>query len=392
MAGLMGIGTAWAQEAKTPTQFNIYGALMTDVGYNMNSINSNWFDVVRPTQLPSFENEFGAEGSFYFGVRQTRFGVKSSTQTRLGELTTLFEWELFGVGADAGQTTFRLRHAYGQIGKWGFGQYWSPFMDIDIFPNSLEYWGPSGMALFRNIQIRYMPLQGEDKLTFALERPGASADGGIYSDQIALSDVEFSFPLPDFSVEYRKAFGFGYLELAGILRNVAWEDLSPDSVRDLSDNALGWGLNLTGNVALGSKTTARFGVVYGAGIQNYMNDATTDIGVRTTDDIRKPLEGYALPITAFSLFFDHNWNSRLSTAVGYSRTDFDLAESSAPNSFKTGQYALVNLLFKPVDNFMYGAEVQYGGRENHNDGWSYDIVKIQMSFKYNFDLPVTLKP
>ncbi len=51
-------------------------------------------------------------------------------------------------------------------------------MDIDVFPNSLEYWGPSGMVFFRNIQIRWMPIKGDTRLTVALERPGASGDQG----------------------------------------------------------------------------------------------------------------------------------------------------------------------------------------------------------------------
>jgi hypothetical protein len=63
---------------------------MLDSGYNFGVI--NWFDVVRPTQLPSFPGEFGANGNTFFGVCQTRFGVKSSTNTGLGELKTIFEF------------------------------------------------------------------------------------------------------------------------------------------------------------------------------------------------------------------------------------------------------------------------------------------------------------
>jgi len=33
---------------------------------------------------------------------------------------------------------------------------------------------------------------------------------------------------------------------------------------------------------------------------------------------------------------------------------------------------------------MYGAELQYGHRQNFSDGWSTDNFKIQFSFKYNF--------
>src|SRR4029077_9291226 len=144
-----------------------------------------WFDVVRPTKLPSFPKQFGEDGRWFSSVRQSRFGVRTSTPTDLGDLKTIFEFELFGVGVDAGQTTFRLRHAWGELGQFGAGQTWSPFMDIDVYPNSVEYWGPNGMVLFRHLQFRWMPIRNDrTQLTFAIERPGASADGGVYADRI----------------------------------------------------------------------------------------------------------------------------------------------------------------------------------------------------------------
>src|SRR4051794_249842 len=93
----------------------IYGFAMMDAGYDFKQVHPDWFDVVRPTKLPSFKNEFGADGNTYFSVRQTRFGAKSEVPTALGPLSTIFEFELFGTGVDAGQTTFRLRHAYGEL-------------------------------------------------------------------------------------------------------------------------------------------------------------------------------------------------------------------------------------------------------------------------------------
>ena len=105
-------------------------------------------------------DEFGVDGHWFAGVRQSRLGVKTSTPTSMGDLKTTFEFELFGTGVDAGQTTLRLRHAYGELGQFGAGQTWSPFMDIDVFPNTVEYWGPNGMVFFRNVQVRWMPVQG----------------------------------------------------------------------------------------------------------------------------------------------------------------------------------------------------------------------------------------
>ena len=37
------------------------------------TIDPNWFDTMRLTKLPSFEEEFGEDGSTYAGVRQTRW-------------------------------------------------------------------------------------------------------------------------------------------------------------------------------------------------------------------------------------------------------------------------------------------------------------------------------
>jgi hypothetical protein len=146
-------------------RLELYGHAMLDMGYQSKQNDPDWFDVVRPTKLPSFEDEFGGDGHFFAGVRQSRLGVRGYIPTEGGtEIKTILEFELFGTGSDAGQTTFRLRHAWGEYGKWGAGQTWSPFMDPDVFPNTLEYWGPNGMVFFRNVQLRYMPIQGEEVL------------------------------------------------------------------------------------------------------------------------------------------------------------------------------------------------------------------------------------
>jgi len=372
-----------AQDEKQKSM-EIYGFIMTDAGYNFNQIDPDWYDVIRTTKLPSYKNQYGTNGNVYFSVRQTRLGFKNYFPTALGELKTTFEFELFGTGVDAGQTTFRLRHAYAELGKFGVGQYWSPFMDIDIFPNTLEYWGPVGMPLFRNIQIRYMPIQGDDKLTFALERPGASADQGQYAGRVELQGVKPRFPLPDFSAEYRKAFKAGYVELAGIVRYIKWEDQNNDQY-NFSGDAVGWGLNLTTNIKAGKNTTFRGGVVYGEGIENYMNDAPVDIGVKNNPgNVVTPLLGKALPVLGVTAFVDHNWNEKFSSSLGYSSEKITNSDGQNANEFHVGEYAVGNLLWYPAKNVMAGVELQWGHRENFSDGWKTDITKLQFSFKYNF--------
>ncbi|TRX71707.1 DcaP family trimeric outer membrane transporter [Carboxylicivirga sp. M1479] len=381
--------TALAQEESQELSFRIYGHAMMDAGYNFNQIHPDWTDVIRPSQLPTYKNEYGADGNIYYSVRQTRLGFESIVPNDLGDLKVIFEFELFGTGVDAGQTTFRLRHAYGELGHFGAGQYWSPFMDIDVFPNTIEYWGPTGMVFFRNIQFRWMPIKGDSFLTLALERPGASADGGVYAEDGYWDQVHGRFPLPDFSAEYRKAFDWGYLELATMLRYIEWEDRNDDDNMDLSDSVLGWGLNLSSNIKFSKSTTGRFQVVYGEAIQNYMNDGGTDIGIKNNPgNAEKPIEGVTQPVLGIVAFIDHYWSERFSSSAGFSMLDTDHANGQAPDSYATGKYAVANLLYYPAKNIMAGVELQYGKRENFSDGFSSDIVKLQFSFKYNFSASV----
>ena len=60
---------------------DLYGFVMLDTGYQSKQNDPDWFDVLRPTKLPSFENEFGDDGHLFASVRQSRFGVKTNTPT-----------------------------------------------------------------------------------------------------------------------------------------------------------------------------------------------------------------------------------------------------------------------------------------------------------------------
>ena len=377
----------WSQEKKEESPagstLDLYGFAMLDMGYQLRQNDPDWFDVVRPTKLPSFEDEFGGDGHFFASVRQSRLGVKTSTPTALGDLKTIFEFELFGVGVDAGQTTFRLRHAYGELGHWGAGQTWSPFMDIDVFPNSIEYWGPNGMAFFRNVQLRWMPIQGDTRLTIALERPGATADQGRFEDRTELQNVRGRFPYPDLSAEYRLGTEWGYVELAGIVRYMKWEDTLPDQF-DLSGHDIGWGVNLSSNVKLGP-TVLKLQALYGEGIQNYMNDAPEDVGIRTNlGNPVRPIEGEVLPVFGGVAFLDINWSEKMTSTIGYSIVHIDNTDGQEPSAFKRGDYALANVLFYPVKDVMFGPELQWARRENFRDGFTSDDWRLQFSVKYNF--------
>jgi len=362
----------------------IYGFAMLDIGHDFKQIHPDWYDTLRLTRLPKFEKEFGEDNNTFMGVRQSRLGVRSYTPTDLGPLKTIFEFELFGTGVDSGQTTFRLRHAWGELGPIGAGQYWSPFTDPDVFPNSLEYWGPTGLPWYRNVQLRYSPIDnGQSTLMLALARPGASGDQGVYSDRIELDGIKARFPLPDFVAAYKRAGNWGHVRTAGILRRINWDDTLDDGL-DLSGDATGWGWNVSSAFNATKSSVLRLAFTVGEGVQNEMNDSPIDIGIARNADPLRPVVGEAIPIVAYSVFLDHSWNKELTSAIGYSFQDNDNTDAQAADAFRVGKYALGNLLYTPAPNVMFGGELQWGRRENFSDGFHSDGFKIQFSFKYNF--------
>ena len=169
-----------------------------------------------------------------------------------------------------------------------------------------------------------------------------------------------------------------------MLRRINWDDTLDDAF-DLSGDATGWGWNVSSNLKAGENDVLRVQFTVGEGIQNEMNDSPVDIGIESNlSNPVTPLLGKPMPIVAISAFLDHTWNKKYSSAVGYSWQDNDNTDGQAPSAFRTGHYALGNLLYYPAPNVMVGGELQWGRRENFSDGFQSDGFKVQFSFKYNF--------
>jgi len=201
--------------------------------------------------------------------------------------------------------------------------------------------------------------------------------------------VKAHFPAPDFTGQARLGRKWGHIQAAGLLRRIEWKDTGGTQY-DLSGDAWGWGINLSGNLKVPQKKDVfKWSVVYGKGIQNYMNDAPADVGIQNQfSNTRTPVTGVPLPLLGIVAYYDHYWNEKFSSSIGYSRLDIDNSDGQANNAFKVGQYASTNLLFYPVKDFMAGGEFVYGYRKNFKDGFSVPDYRIQFSFKYDFSFRV----
>jgi hypothetical protein len=108
------------EQERSGSTIEPYGFVMTNTGYNFGQIDPQWFDVVGPTKLPSFVNQFGGNGNAFFGVRQTRCGVKTSTPRAVDVINRYPDRFLFGTDevARKGQEHY-LRVYYQSIRRRG---------------------------------------------------------------------------------------------------------------------------------------------------------------------------------------------------------------------------------------------------------------------------------
>jgi len=385
---------ASGSRAQTPPadkpSLEIYGFGQVDAIKDFNQVDPAWADTLRPSKLPSSPNQYGEDGRFSANAKQSRLGVRASMPTSNGDVKGQFEFDMFGTGKDAGLTTIRLRHAWGQWKHIGGGQTNSAFMDVDIFPNSIEYWGPNGMLFLRNSQVWYEFFDdGSSNARIAIEAPGASGDAGTFADRVELQNVRGRFPSPDFTGHYRFGRPWGYVQFGAALLYLAWDDLLPNDAFNLSGNTWGWGVTASSNVKLSKADVLHVQIIDGAGIENYFNDAPVDVGVKKQPgNALTPVTGEALGDFGLHLFLDHAWNERFTSAFGYSRVDISNSDGQNPNAYKTGQYALGNLLWTPTKNVLMGGELQWGKRDNYSDGFSSNDVRVQFSFKVNFSAKI----
>jgi hypothetical protein len=380
--------TPAAPRAPKDHNLELYGFVQLDAIQDFKRVNPNWDATLRPSRIPTEEGQFGGDGQSIFSVRQSRLGAKATGNLWGKPYEAKFEFDLYGTGVDEGQTTFRVRHMYGKWGPFLVGQTNTLFMDGDIFPNVVDYWGPAGMVFVRTPQIRWTFLNSNGwEAAVALEHPSDDIDPGnirLIDEDIA-ANIQGNEELPDLTAAVRYGGKWGHVRLAGILRRIGYDTRGTEG-NEPDGQETGWGVNATSAIIF-KPVTLRLGVVYGRGIATYMNDGGMDLApsvdVIVGDDgfILIP-EAEAVKLLGVSAYADINWTDRWTSAIGYSFTKVDNTNFQDATAFHKGEYASANLLYSR-DALLAGLEFLWGKRTD-NDGESGTDTRMQATFKWSF--------
>jgi hypothetical protein len=358
-------------------RLEITGKVQLDTIYDFKRMNPQWAATERPSQIPVTcpgDPGCGKDGSTIFSIRQSAIAFKGYVPTSAGELKTILSFDLFGTGG--GNTQIRVLEAWAELDKFGVGQYYSLFMNIDTFPNIIDYWGPNGMVFVRNPQVRYTPIDRDGmKVAFSLEAPNAAIDTGKVSEVDPAIGAQPYTPWPDFIGKYSLNRDWGNFEAAGILRSVGFQTATQSG--NPSGTVTGWGINLNGWLKTIGKDRITGQIVYGHAIASYMNDGGVDIAPNGN------LQAEAVPSLGWFAYYDHWWSDKLSSSIGLSTHRQWNTAGQFGNAFKQGEYASTNLLWYPAKNVLTGAELLWGKLEQFN-GLSADDVRVQFSGQFKF--------
>jgi hypothetical protein len=357
----------------------ISGKVQADYIFDFKRVDPSWNATLRPSKIPincPGDAGCGKDGETIFSVKQTLFAVKAFVPTTAGEIKTELSLDLFNAGTT---NSFRLLNAWAQLGNWSAGQYYTLFMNIDSFPNTIDYWGPNGMTFIRNPQVRYtMPIGESQKLAVSLESPGSAIDTGKVSVAAPGLGIQGRSHYPDVIGRWSVERESSQLHVAGLLRSIGWETTTTPDFNP-SGTKTGYGATVMGFLGVGKgKDRVTGQLVFGKGIASYMNDGGVDIAPNLADRRAEAVKSFG----AFA-YFDHYWSDKWSSSLGGSVHRQTNIDGQLNNAFHEGRYGSVNLLFYPAKNVLTGGEFLYG-RNEQKDGHSATDHRVQFSAQFKF--------
>ena len=261
----------------------------------------------------------------------------------------------------------RLRHAFFTYNKWLFGQTWMTFFNVGALPENLDFVGPAESTIFgRQAMIRYTTGNWQ----FAAENPETTitpyGGGRIVADDNVL---------PDLVARYNWKWDGGNLTVAGIFRELAYENNSAG----IDESTNGYGVSASGKFMFG-RNDLRWMVSTGSGLGRYMGLNTANGAFLDMDGNLEAIDSTG-GFVSWRQFWNDKWRSNFT--LGYLTVDNDTEEMGTAGVTSEASSFHVNLIYSPVPKMDFGIEYMHANREVES-GVDGDLDRIQFSAKYAY--------
>jgi hypothetical protein len=306
-------------------------------------------------------------------ARNTRLNLDVRGDTVRGPGRIFIEGDFAGDGGSelvSNGTSFRLRHAFAQLGPFYAGQYWSAFVDLSALPETLDQTAPAGKSVTRQTGVRYVHrLPDFGLLSIALENPNVDVRGATSTRE----DV------PDLLLTLRRDGARGHVQLTAVGRRLVAADSAGDEAE-----AVGYGANLTAQLHLASgegRDRLSAGLIGGEGLGRYVVELAglgLDARIQPADDSLDPT-----PVFGGYLSGQHWWTPRLRSTLAAGLVQAGVTAPDPAVSFERATTLLGNLLWNPVPPLTLGTELIWGRRENR-DGSDDTALRLLTTARFSF--------
>jgi hypothetical protein len=306
--------------------------------------------------------------NFYSSLSQSRLGFEVNRMVDDKNVFIRLESDFNGANGQ-----FRIRHAYGQIGKFLVGQTWSLFSNVSSLPATVDGNGPTGSVTLRTPQARYSGTNR--KVThWAAAMEYSRPDLNFQDfDTTGMSAVQM---IPDFTARIEREGVLGAVQLSAVITTISLQDQN-GKVR----SSFGIGGSLSGTIDFTDKHKVLYQATYGRSISHFI----TTFGGTGTDAIYNPETGEIESINSFGGFLSYGWNwtKNISTNVSGGYANLSNKEFQPENAYHQSMSLSLDSFWNIIDGARLGLEYVYGQRWD-KDETTGNASRLWALFYYDF--------
>jgi len=328
-------------------------------------------DLSSKNSLNTYQIDVGDQSqripNYYNGLNQSRLGFEVTRKTGKGNVFVRLETDFAGVNG------FRIRHAYGQYGRFLFGQTWSLFSNITSLPATVGFGGPVGSISVRTPQIRFT--------TWNVFFPGSIVTLGLeyFKPDIYVPDtiIAKSFQvIPDITARIEKSLKWGSIQLSGIVPILSGMSEEGEYVF-----RPGWGLSFSTVINSWAAGKWYFQGAGGQAITRFFND----LSGQGLDLLFNPETGKSHLPFAYGTYltYEHHWTARIFSNITYGLLIFQKEDFTPDDTYYRGNNFCLNTFWSIVEGSRLGLEYIHAFRTN-KDGTKGRANRVNLLFYYDF--------
>jgi len=324
-------------------QMRILGSVRTLMNYGDQAMPQKL--TFNPYEIPMFDRP--ETPNFYADLSLTRLGFEVTRRTRkMGDLFIRIETDF------SGNNGFRIRHAYGQLGRLLIGQTWTLFSNGNFVPATVSRDGAAGSSVFFTPQIRYSR-QINNTMSWQVSIEYSKAEI-VIPDSI---NAELVQVIPDVIARLNYSKDRLSCRLTGLITTVSGTDTS-----NIVSYAFGGGASFAGIYNLSSRDDLHFSLT-----STYSSSRFLDMfSGKNVDVAYNPSTQKFDGLIAWAGFlaWSRKWPKNISSSISGGFGAITNRAFQWDIDYSHGYNALFNLFWQPVDGARLGLEYASGERWN----------------------------